>query len=60
MTRYMPVQVFLELARRGSIGLFTAVDKTTIFPEYEYLRDRPECEGSVKRGRYRLYSIGLT
>ena len=44
MTRYMPV-VFLELARQASVGLFTADDKTTIFPEYEHLRDRPECEG---------------
>jgi hypothetical protein len=46
MTRYMPSGVFAELARLGSVGLFTFVDKTTIFPEYEYLRDRPECAGT--------------
>lgn len=46
MTRNMPSQVFAELANWGSVGLFTAADKTTIFPEYEHLRDRPECQGT--------------
>jgi len=46
MTRNMPPGVFAELARRGTVGLFTAADKTTIFPEYEHLKDRPECAGT--------------
>lgn len=46
MIRNMPPAVFSELARLGSVGLFTAIDKTTIFPEYAHLRDRPECAGT--------------
>lgn len=46
MIRYMPQHIFLQLARRAKVGLFTSVDKTTIFPEYAYLRDRPECRGT--------------
>jgi len=46
MTQHMPPELFAQLARDGSVGLFTAADKTTIFPEYEHLRDRPECAGT--------------
>ena len=45
MLRHMPNEVFIELAKRGSVGLFTAEEETTIFPEYEHLADRPECKG---------------
>ena len=43
----MPRDVFLAFAVTARVGLFTEEDKTTIFPEYEYYRDRPECEGIV-------------
>jgi len=46
MTEHMPPELFTQLAQQGSVGLFTAVDKTTIFPEYAHLRDRPECAGT--------------
>ena len=49
MLRYMPDEVFIELAKRGSVGLFTAEESTTIFPEYENLADRPECEGEWRQ-----------
>ena len=39
--------VFSTIAADGRVGLFTYEDKTTIFPEYEHLRDTPECEGRV-------------
>ena len=45
MMRNSPPEVFEALVTRGNVGLFTWTDKTTIFPEYEHLRDRPECEG---------------
>ena len=38
--------VFATIAADGRVGLFTYEDKTTIFPEYEHLRDTPECEGN--------------
>ena len=43
----MSDDVFLALATYASVGFFTAEEGTTIFPEYEHLRDRPECEGKV-------------
>ena len=47
MLRHSPPEVFDELISRGSVGLFTWTDKTTIFPEYEHLRDTPECAGFI-------------
>lgn len=46
MTQHMPSEVFAQLASQASVGFFTSDDHTTIFPEYEHLKDRPECEGT--------------
>lgn len=46
VTKNMPTEVFTELTKRGSVGLFTKEETTTIFPEYCHLADRPECEGT--------------
>ena len=45
MIRYMPDEVYIELAKRGSVGLFTAMDAISISPEYEALADTPEYKG---------------
>jgi len=46
MVTHMPDATFRELAATASVGVFTFEDKTTIFPEYAHLADRPECEGT--------------
>ena len=45
MVRNMPNEVFTQLARHGSVGLFTAEESTTIFPEYAHLADTRKCKG---------------
>jgi pyruvoyl-dependent arginine decarboxylase (PvlArgDC) len=45
LTFHMPNEVFEQLARDARVGLFTAEDKITIFPETAHLKDRPECAG---------------
>ena len=54
MVRNMPEDLFQQLAARARVGLFTFDDKTTIFPEYEHLRDTPECAG-----RLHCYTINI-
>ena len=41
----MDSTVRATIALNGRVGLFTYEDKTTVFPEYEYLADTPECQG---------------
>ena len=44
----MPDDIFLALADYASVGFFTVEEGTTVFPEYEHLQDRPECEGKIR------------
>ena len=44
----MASDVRSTVAQNARVGLFTFEDKTTIFPEYEYLRDTPECQSKCE------------
>lgn len=46
MTFLMPRPLFERLAEYASVGLFTSKETTTIFPEYDRFKDRPECKDS--------------
>ncbi|CAH1774780.1 unnamed protein product [Owenia fusiformis] len=48
MLRYAPESYFEELANNGRVGLFIRTEGSTVYPEYEHLRDRPECEGTCE------------
>ena len=44
----MASDVRSTVALNARVGLFTFEDKTTIFPEYEYLADTPECQSKYE------------
>ncbi len=59
LVRDMADEVFVALATYASVGFFTAEEGTTVFPEYEQYRDRPECQGqSVPRSVSRAKRFG--
>ncbi|XP_076451415.1 uncharacterized protein LOC143287339 [Babylonia areolata] len=47
MFRHTQPDVFTRIARKpgAGLGLFTAQEKVTVFPEAAYLRESPQCEG---------------
>lgn len=48
MIKNMPSKVFIPLSRSNGVGLFSAPEGVTIYPENKQLADRPECYGSCK------------
>lgn len=52
IVKYMPPVIFMELSLAASIGIFSANEKLTIFPEYEYFRNGncgSSCSGACAR-----------
>ena len=53
MIKNMPSEVFVLLARSNGVGLFSASEGVTIYPENRQLADRPECYGkNIKNGLF--------
>lgn len=48
MTRHMPSTVFNKVANEGyGVGIFTYLEKLTVFPELADLKYPPECRGKA-------------
>lgn len=45
MVKHMPTEVFIPLSRSQGVGLFSASEGVTIYPENKQLADRPDCYG---------------
>ncbi|XP_059149606.1 uncharacterized protein LOC131936572 [Physella acuta] len=51
MTRYMPLNIFINLCTQASVGIFTAAEKLTVYPEYSNLANGncgSSCTGSCQ------------
>ncbi|KAK6174748.1 hypothetical protein SNE40_017969 [Patella caerulea] len=46
MVRHMPSEIFTHLATSHGVGIFSAKEGLTVYPEYSHLRDTPSCHGS--------------
>ncbi|XP_033732762.1 uncharacterized protein LOC117322114 [Pecten maximus] len=46
MVKYMPADIFAGVANSHGVGIFTAADGATAFPENAHLADTPQCHGT--------------
>ncbi|KAI8740002.1 hypothetical protein BgiBS90_035298 [Biomphalaria glabrata] len=52
MTRYMPPQIFNNVAAKASVGVFTAAEKLIVYPEYAYMANTfcgSSCSGQCQQ-----------